>query len=139
MPSDNTTDNVTDDNNTIKIYLSAADNIAVGATTWYNRIIVLNLLQLTQIGRLSSSGTRHSVTTSLTMTFDNSLLSNNTTVAIYVWVMDNAGNISSAVQAMIHHLLLHTVRKLFLMTSKAPASWRQVNLPFNPSTETNLS
>jgi hypothetical protein len=92
---DNSTDNVTDDNNTIMIYLSAADNIAVS----YYLVQQDNTSKPSATDAnwksLASSGT--SFADNITgLSFDNASKDNNTAVAIYVWVKDNASNISSA-------------------------------------------
>jgi hypothetical protein len=92
---DNSTDNVTDDNSTIMIYLSAADNIAVSYYLVQQDNSSEPSTTDTNWNSLASSGT--SFADNITgLTFDNASKDNNTAVAIYVWVMDNASNVSSA-------------------------------------------
>ena len=87
--SDNTTDNVTRDNNTIMIEITgAADNIAVSYYTFSE-----NSTQPSTWYPLTSG---ISVTDNLTgshLVIDNST-ADNRTVEVYVWVKDNASNVS---------------------------------------------
>ena len=89
--TDNTTDNVTNDNNTLMVALGAADTIAVSYYYW----AVDNTTAPTASSSWNSLTSGTTFLDNLTgLTYDNSSTDNGT-LKIYVWVMDNASNISS--------------------------------------------
>ena len=89
--TDNTTDNVTNDNNTLMVQLAATDNIAVSYYYW----AVDNTTAPTASSSWNSLSSGTTFLDNLTgLTYDNSSTDNGT-LKIYVWVMDNASNISS--------------------------------------------
>ena len=99
--SDNTTDNVTRDNNSIMIEITnATDNIAVSYYTFSE-----NSTQPTTWYPLTSGTSFTDNVTGSHLVIDNSS-SDNRTVQVYVWVKDNASNVSSPATDNISYIAI---------------------------------